>query len=51
MDIIDNLKKIGEDWRLTVILVWLLIGVAIIPYPDEKVSIIGISIKDLSRNS
>jgi hypothetical protein len=44
MDIIDNLKKIGEDWRLTVLVVWLLVGVAIIPYPDENVSFIGIVI-------
>ncbi|MFX1409846.1 MAG: hypothetical protein ACFFA6_05815 [Promethearchaeota archaeon] len=44
MDIIDNLKKIGEDWRLTVLLIWLLVGVAIIPYPNEIVSIIGILI-------
>ena len=44
MDIIDNLKKIGKDWRLTVLLVWLLVGVAIIPYPDERVSMVGIVI-------
>ncbi len=44
MDIIDNLKKIGKDWRLTAILVWLLVGVSLIPYPDERVSIIGIVI-------
>ncbi|MFX1315712.1 MAG: hypothetical protein ACFE9T_07600 [Promethearchaeota archaeon] len=44
MGIIDNLKKISKDWRLTVLLVWLLVGVAITPYPNDLVSIIGILI-------
>jgi len=44
MDIIDNLKKIGKDWRLTVLVIWFLVGVSIIPYPDENVSLIGIII-------
>ncbi|MCK4287032.1 MAG: hypothetical protein KAX18_12555, partial [Candidatus Lokiarchaeota archaeon] len=44
MDIIDNLKKIGKNWRLTALVIWLLLGVAIIPYPNRVVSIIGILI-------
>ncbi|MFX1454297.1 MAG: hypothetical protein ACFFDB_02880 [Promethearchaeota archaeon] len=44
MDIIDNLKKIGKNWRLTALVIWLLIGVSIIPYPNRIVSIIGILI-------
>jgi len=44
MDIIDNLKKIGKNWRLTALVIWLLIGIAIIPYPNPIVSIIGILI-------
>lgn len=44
MDIIDNLKKIGKNWRLTVLVIWLLVGVAIIPYPHPVVSRIGILI-------
>ncbi|MHA2280805.1 MAG: hypothetical protein ACXAC5_08125 [Promethearchaeota archaeon] len=44
MDIIDNLKKIGKNWRLTVLVIWLLIGVAIIPHPEPVVSGIGILI-------
>jgi hypothetical protein len=48
MDIIDNLKKIGKNWRLTALVIWLLIGVAILPYPfkilDIDASIIGILI-------
>jgi len=44
MDIIDNLKKIGSNWRLTALIIWLLIGVAIIPYPNPIVSGIGILI-------
>lgn len=44
MDIIDNLKKMGKNWRLTALLVWMLVGVAIIPYPNRIVSIIGILI-------
>ncbi|MFW9867560.1 MAG: hypothetical protein ACFFEN_15805 [Candidatus Thorarchaeota archaeon] len=44
MGIIDNLKKLSKNWRLTVILIWLLIGVAIIPFPDPLVSLIGIFI-------
>ncbi|MFW9825629.1 MAG: hypothetical protein ACFFE4_21985 [Candidatus Thorarchaeota archaeon] len=44
MDIIDNLKKISKNWRLTALVIWLLIGVAIIPYPRRIVSIIGIFI-------
>jgi len=44
MDIIDNLKKMVKNWRLTALLVWMLVGVAIIPYPNRIVSIIGILI-------
>ena len=44
MDIIDNFKKIGKNWRLTALLVWMLVGIAIIPYPNRIVSIIGILI-------
>jgi hypothetical protein len=44
MGIIDNLRKLGKNWRLTVILIWLLVGVAIIPFPDPLVSLIGILI-------
>ena len=44
MEFIDNLKKIGKNWRLTAIVIWLLIGVAIIPYPNPTVSLIGIII-------
>lgn len=44
MDIIDNLKKLGKNWRLTALLVWMLVGIAIIPYPNRIVSIIGILI-------
>jgi hypothetical protein len=44
MDIIDNLKKIGKNWRLTALVIWLLVGVAIIPYPHPFVSFIGILI-------
>ncbi len=44
MDIIDNLKKIGKNWRLTALVIWLLIGVAVIPYPNPDVSFIGILI-------
>ncbi|MFX1376266.1 MAG: hypothetical protein ACFFA0_10665 [Promethearchaeota archaeon] len=44
MDIIDNLKKLGKNWRLLVIVMWLLVGIAIIPFPDPKVSFVGIII-------
>ena len=44
MDIIDNFKKIGKNWRLLVIVLWLLVGIAIIPFPDPIVSFIGIII-------
>jgi len=44
MEFIDNLKKIGKNWRLTAVVIWLLIGVAIIPYPNPTVSLIGIII-------
>ena len=44
MDFIDNLKKLGKNWRLMAIVIWLLIGLAIIPYPLPIVSIIGIII-------
>ncbi|MBY8984640.1 MAG: hypothetical protein KGD65_06225 [Candidatus Lokiarchaeota archaeon] len=46
MDTIDNLKKIGKNWRLTALVIWLLVGVAIIPFPKTNpiVSIIGILI-------
>lgn len=44
MDIIDNLKKIGKNWRLTALVIWLLVGVAVIPYPNPTVSLIGILI-------
>ncbi|MFX0082355.1 MAG: hypothetical protein ACFE94_11455 [Candidatus Hodarchaeota archaeon] len=44
MDIIDNLKKIGKNWRLATLVIWLLVGVAIIPYPNRIVSGIGILI-------
>ncbi|MHA2005812.1 MAG: hypothetical protein ACXABO_07660 [Promethearchaeota archaeon] len=42
MDIIDNLKKLGKNWRLTALVIWLLIGVAVIPHPHPFVSLIGI---------
>ena len=42
MEIIENLKKLGKDWRLLTLVIWLLIGVALIPYPNHVVSIIGI---------
>lgn len=41
---IENLKKVFINWRLTVIVIWLLIGVAIIPSPNPTVSLIGIII-------
>ncbi|MFX1343634.1 MAG: hypothetical protein ACFFBC_07510 [Promethearchaeota archaeon] len=44
MDIIDNLKKIGKNWRLLTLVIWLLVGVAIIPYPNPIVRGIGILI-------
>ncbi len=44
MDIIDNLKKIGKNWRLLTLVIWLLVGVAIIPNPNPIVSGIGILI-------
>ncbi|NVM36467.1 MAG: hypothetical protein HWN81_12785 [Candidatus Lokiarchaeota archaeon] len=44
MDFIDNLKKLSKNWRLLTLVIWLLIGVAIIPYPDPIVSLIGIII-------
>lgn len=44
MDFIDNLKKLTKNWRLMAIVIWLLIGLAIIPYPLPIVSIIGIII-------
>jgi len=44
MDIIDNLKKIGKNWRLSALVIWLLVGVAIIPFPNPIVSGIGILI-------
>jgi len=42
MDIIDNLKKIGKDWRLLTLVIWMLVGIALIPYPNRYVNIIGI---------
>ncbi|MFX1428310.1 MAG: hypothetical protein ACFFBE_17785 [Promethearchaeota archaeon] len=44
MDIIDNFKKIGKNWRLLVIVIWLLVGISIIPFPDHRVSFVGIII-------
>lgn len=44
VDFIDNLKKLSKNWRLLTLVIWLLIGVAIIPYPDPIVSLIGIII-------
>jgi len=44
MDIIDNFKKLGTNWRLLVIVIWLLVGIAILPFPDPIVSFIGIII-------
>ena len=44
MEFIDNLKKISKNWRLSAIVIWLLIGVAIIPYPHPIVSVVGIII-------
>lgn len=44
MDFIVNLKKLSKDWRLLTIIIWLLIGVALIPFPDPFVSLIGIII-------
>ena len=42
MDIIENLKKLGKDWRLLLLVIWMLVGIALIPYPNRYVSIIGI---------
>ena len=42
MDIIENLKKLGKNWRLLALVIWMLLGVALIPYPNRIVSIIGI---------
>ena len=42
VEFIDNLKKIALDWRLLTLVIWMLIGVALIPYPNHIVSIIGI---------
>ncbi|MFX1324567.1 MAG: hypothetical protein ACFE8N_06405 [Promethearchaeota archaeon] len=44
MDTIENFKKIGKNWRLLVIVIWLLVGIAIIPFPDPIVSFVGILI-------
>ena len=44
MDIIDNLKKLGKNWRLLALVIWLLVGTAVIPYPNPIVSIIGVLI-------
>ncbi|MCK4371246.1 MAG: hypothetical protein KAW03_09275 [Candidatus Lokiarchaeota archaeon] len=44
MDFLDNLRKLSKNWRLTALVIWLLIGVAIIPYPNPVVSVIGIII-------
>jgi len=44
MEFIDNLKKIGRNWRLLAVVVWLLIGVALVPFPNDIVSLIGILI-------
>ena len=44
MDIIENFKKLGKNWRLLVIVIWLLVGLAIIPFPDPKVSFVGVII-------
>ncbi len=45
MEFIDNLKKLGKDWRLLVIVIWMLVGIALIPIRDPPiVSLIGIII-------
>ena len=44
MDIIDNFKKLGKNWRLLIIVIWLLVGLAIITFPDPKVSFVGVII-------
>ena len=44
MDIIDNLKKLGNNWRLLILVIWLLVGTAVIPHPNPIVSVIGILI-------
>ena len=44
MDIIDNLKKLGKNWRLLLLVIWLLAGTAVIPHPNPIVSLIGILI-------
>ena len=44
MDIIDNLKKIGKNWRYLALVIWLLVGVATIQFPNEIVSTIGVLI-------
>jgi hypothetical protein len=44
MEFIDNLKKIGKNWRLMAIVIWLLIGIAVIPYPNSIVNLIGVII-------
>jgi len=41
VDFIDNLKKIGKDWRLLTLVIWMLVGIVLIPYPYYIVSIIG----------
>lgn len=42
MIFIENLKKLGKDWRLLTLVIWMLVGVALVPYPNRYVSIIGI---------
>ncbi|MFW9990176.1 MAG: hypothetical protein ACFFC3_16150 [Candidatus Odinarchaeota archaeon] len=45
MEFIDNLKKLGKDWKLLVIVIWMLVGIALIPVRDPPiVSLIGIII-------
>ena len=44
MEIIENLKKLGQNWRYLALVIWLLVGVAAIQFPNVIVSRIGILI-------
>ncbi len=44
MGIIENLKKLGQNWRYLALVIWLLVGVATIQFPNVIVSRIGVLI-------
>ena len=44
MGIIGNLKKLGQNWRYLALVIWLLVGVATIQFPNLIVSRIGVLI-------